>query len=173
MYILVKLWTYISVIRSSRVSWVRSLPGCYFLTRILETECSETMNMTNDESHLVVGLDLCSFPHQHLDDLNVATTSSNQEGRRPVLQPHVKISVSQLQHLHFCGLCPSKPQLNVGEQLHQRRTVKSTAVRSEHALQSLKQAFLKHLFCSRWFWRPPCHPRARLHVHFYSECSLW
>lgn len=36
--------------------------------------------------YLVMGLDLCTFSHQHLNDLDVATTGCDQEGRSPVLE---------------------------------------------------------------------------------------
>lgn len=37
-------------------------------------------------SYLITSLDLCTFSHQHLDDLNVATAGCNQKGGSPMLQ---------------------------------------------------------------------------------------
>lgn len=39
-----------------------------------------------DSLYLITGLDLCTFSHQHLNDLNVATASCNQKGWNAMLQ---------------------------------------------------------------------------------------
>lgn len=55
--------------------------------------CNKAGAEQTNMRYLIISLDLCTFPHQHLDDLNVPTAGCNQQRRSPVLQKQNSIFI--------------------------------------------------------------------------------